>query len=126
MSSAVLQFYSLLSCEATNVVCEVFIFLCVVLSVPRNLSQTTTTYIPCLFCSLLRTCLILFVFTLQIPLSHKFKVELLFDSSRLWFWLSCLLVPFPFCPFFSNFLLPCYFFPLPSLPPVFNQKWWLS
>lgn len=62
---AVLQIYCLPSCEAINVLCEVFIFLCVALLVPRNLSPSGATHIPCLFCSLLRTYLVLFAFILH-------------------------------------------------------------
>lgn len=79
---------------------------CVVLLVPRNLSQFGATYIPCLLWSVLRACLILFAFGLLFLLSHKFKVDMLFDSSRLCFLLSCFPKQkslFLYSPFLSNF-----------------------
>ena len=129
LSSAVLQIYPLPSCEARNVLCGVFIFFCIVLLVPRNSSQSGTIYIPCLSRSLLRTYLVLFAFVLQLLVNHKFKVELLFDWSRLSSCLSCFPMKkfiFLYFPFFSSSLLTCHCFPVPSLPCVFNQKQWLS
>lgn len=100
-------------------------FLCVVLLVPRNLDQSSTTYIPCFFCSLARIYLIFLGFTHQFLLSLQFEAELLSYLSRPYFRLTHdpkeKLHFFPVFCYLAGFFL-CFSFLVFSVIESQNQK----